>query len=269
MPASFAFRGWQLTPGMVEPTYTDEAQLYWGRWDQIEYAQAIVDADTVDSGNATTTQLRLGLAMGVIAATGQYTHWNPYATDGSNYLVGFFIDNIDMTNALGTSVEHLGAVMVKGNVKASQVVIPGEALRGIAGKTYEFLLREQCVGRFLFDDNIDNTSRMKEYTVTADLTATTAMNNTLFVLPTGAAASFTVTLPAPVPGLVFHGVNVNTTGGNALIFEGPATGEYWVGGATANSISIAGDTSILRTYRAVRITTGSPDTYAYVATAAS
>lgn len=258
---SFTFQGFQLAPGMHDERSTDEAQFLWGRWDQAEYVQAILDKDTVDSGNSPTTQLRTGLALGVITATGQFTHWNPYATDGSNYLVGFLLDAIDLSYVGGTTKERLHAVVVKGNIKADWVVIPGQSTRGISGKSYEFLLREQCQGRFVFNDDLGKFNAIKHYELSGNLTATTAMHNTLFILP-DAVAGATLTLPAPVPGLVFGALNLSTTAGNALVLEGPATGEYYVAGAAANSVSIAGDTSVPRWVRAVR--TATTPTYQYV-----
>jgi hypothetical protein len=265
---SFSFQGYQMTPGMHDERFTEEVQFLWGRWDQVEYVQAIVDKDTIDSGNTPTTQIRTGLAMGVITATGQFTQWNPYATDGSNYLVGFFIDEIDMSWLNGTTTERLSAIVVKGNVKADFVLIPGETTRGISGKTYEFLLREQCAGRFLFDDDLGRYQAVKEYTIAADVTAltvTTAMNNTIFVTDADLAADVTLTLPAPVPGLNFWFVHTSTTAGTELILDGPATAEFWVAGAVANTVTIGGDnTTGFRRCRAVRTDDASTDLYKYV-----
>ncbi len=266
---SFRFQGYQLTAGMIEPIETSEVQITWERFDQLKYVSGIVDKDTVDAGNTgQTTQLRAGLAMGMITATGQYTHWDPYATDGSNYLVGFLWDIIDTSYIGGTTRERMNAIIVGGNIKADAVVVPGVTARGLEGTTYEFLLREQAYGRFLFDDDLDRTQRIKEYTVTADLTVTPAMNNTLFVYPTGAAADLTLTLPAPRPGLQFHFVNLNTTATNELILDGPATGEFWVGGAAADTLSPDGDTSIMQTIRGVKATVAGP-VYVYAQTAVS
>jgi hypothetical protein len=252
---------------MGTDVFTIENNFLWGRWDQVEYVQAIVDKDTVDAGNDPTTQLRTGLAMGVITSTGQFTHWNPYATDGSEYLVGFFIDAIDLSFG-GTTKERLSAIVVKGNIKAANVLIPGEADYGIADKTYEFLLREQCHGRFLFDDDLGRYMTVKEYTIaaaTTALTVTKAQNKTIFVTDTALAADCTLTLPAPVPGLEYYFVHPSTTAATELILDGPATGEFWVAGAAANTVTLAGDnTTGFRRCRAVRVTDTTTDVFCYV-----
>jgi hypothetical protein len=266
---SFTFQGYQLTPGMHDERFTEEVQFLWGRWDQVEYVQALIDKDTVDSGHTDyTTTLRSGLALGVLTATGQFTQWNPYATDGSNYLVGFLIDEIATPWMGGTTKERLSAIVVKGNIKADQVIIPGETARGIDGKTYEFLLREQCKGRFLFDDDLGGYTAEKEYTIGAavtSLTVTAAMNKTIFVTDTALGATCTLTLPAPRPGLEYHFAHPSTTAATTLVLDGPATNEFWVAGAAASTVTLAGDnTTGLRKVKCVRVTDTTNDVFAYV-----
>jgi hypothetical protein len=264
---SFSFEGYQLTPGMHDERYTDETNIFWGRWDQREYVQAIVDSASTDAGNSDTTQLRTGLAMGVVASTGKFKPWNPYATDGTNYVVGFLLDEIDLTY-MGSVKARLNGIVVKGQIKADFVVIPGEAARGIVGTTYEFLLREQCAGRFLFDDDLGATQVTREYTIGAAVTALTvteAMNKTLFVTDTALGADCTLTLPVPRPGLEYRFVHPSTTAGTELILDGPGTGEFWAAGAAANTLTIVGDnTTGIRTLRCVRVTDTTTDVFAYV-----
>jgi hypothetical protein len=265
---SFSFQGYSLTPGMHDERSTIENVFTWGRWDQLEYVQSLIDKDAVDTGNDPDTGLRAGLALGVLTSTGQFMQWNPYATDGTEYLAGFLIDEIDTGWISGTTKERCSAILVKGNIKADNVIIPGEANKGIVGKTYEFLLREQCAHRFLFDDDLNRYQVIKEYTLAADVTALTvteAMNNTLFVTDVDQAADVTLTLPAPRPGLVYHFAHTSTTAGTELILDGPATAEFWVGGAVANDIHLAGDNATgLRTLRCVRTDDATTDLFKYV-----
>lgn len=264
---SFSFEGYSLTPGMHDERFTDETNIFWGRWDQREYVQAVIDSTSTDSGNTDTTQLRTGLAMGVVTATGKFKPWDPYATDGTNYLVGFLLDEIDLTYA-GSVKSRLNAVVVKGNIKADFVVIPGSASRGIDGATYEFLLREQCHGRFLFDDDLGAYQTPREYTIaaaTTSLTVTAAMNKTTFVTDTALGADCTLTLPAPRPGLEYRFVHPSTTAATELILDGPATGEFWIAGAAANTLTLPGDnTTGIRTLRCVRVTDTTTDVFCYV-----
>lgn len=240
---SFTFQGYQLTPGMHDERFTEECTLLWGRWDQAEYVAAIVDKDAADSANTPTTQLRKGTAMGVLTATGQWMQWNPYATDGTEYLMGFLLDEIDTSYIGGTTKERLNGILVKGNIKADQIVIAGVANRGLAGTTYEFLLRSQCQGRFLFDDDIDRRVTWKYGELSAaEITAgtktvTTAMNRTHFS-NRGATGSFTYVLPAPVPGLQFKFSSITA---QDIVLDGPATNEFLIAGSSANGDTIDKD----------------------------
>lgn len=261
----FNYQGMYLLPGMGDEYLTQEQQIWFGREEQQLFLGGVIDADTVDSGNTSyTTILRPGLAMGVIRSSGQLTHWDPYATDGSHVLAGFFIGQQNMGFYGVTAERMVGGILVKGNVYGSRLLIPAQTTYGISGKTYEFLLREQMAGRFLIDDDpVSSMMSLKYEEAIADATIVKAQNNTLFTLQTAAGADVTLTLPAPVPGLKFGFLNVNTTAGTELILEGPATGEYWVAGAAANNVTIAGDTSVPRWVKAVRVTTVGP-VYCYV-----
>lgn len=255
---SFTFEGYSLTPGMHDERFTDETNIFWGRWDQREYVQAVIDSTSTDAGNSDTTQLRTGLAMGVVAATGKFKPWDPYATDGTNYLVGFLLDEIDLTYA-GSVKSRLNAIVVKGNIKADFIVIPGEASAGLSGKTYEFLLREQAKGRFLFDDDLGkfNALRTRELTaaeISADAVTLTIADHNLILSNRGADATTTVTLPAPVPGLVFY---FDMVADQHITLDGPATGEFF---PTANTDQLDEDDKQFVMVRAIR--TGA-STYQY------
>lgn len=274
---SITNQGFNLLPGMHDDRFTQESQIYWGRWDQIQYIGVVLDKDIVDTGNDPDQSLRKGLAVGKQTATGQILQWDPYATDGTQYLLGFLMFEQDTRYGTGTK-ERLNYIMVKGNVKAASVVIPGEANAGLDLKTYEFLLRDQAAQRFLFDDDTNNYQGWKERTITSlaasagseALTILPAMNRTRFVLSAAADTDWTGTIDTDCrrPGFELEIVNANTTAGTEMILEGEATGEYWVAGAAANSVTEAGDTSTLRRLKCVRTNATGP-VYSYVMSAAT
>lgn len=260
-----------LLPGQGQTEYlTIESQITWGKWFHMQTAMGLVDKDAVDAGNSPTTILRPGLPLGVQTTSGQLLQWDPYATDGTNKLFGFYAGPSESMSMLsGTTEKWIGDILVQGNVKAGSIIMPGQASAGISGKDYEFLLRGQMEGRFMPDDEISaGYMQMKEYTIaaaTTTFTVTSLMNRTIFVTDTALAASCTFTLPAPRPGLEFYFAHPSTTAGTALILDGPSTGEFWVGGAAANTISLAGDnTTGLRRVRAVRVTDTTTDVYCYI-----
>lgn len=264
---SFSFAGYQLTPGMHDERFTEECNFLWGRWDQVEYVAGIVDKDATDNGNTPTTQLRKGLAMGVQTATKQWMQWNPYATDGTQYLMGFLIDEIDTSYIGGTTKERLNAIVVKGNIKADQIVIAGEANRGLSGKAYEFLLRQQAGDRFLFDDDLGKLVTWKEREMTAAeitahaVTLTTADNRTV-LSNRGESANTTVMLPAPVPGLEFA---FNVVAAFNITVDGPATGEFITPATatTADTIVLTAASTFEKNVTIKAIRTGA-STYKYV-----
>jgi hypothetical protein len=262
------YGGLHLVPGMGSEYISQEQQIWWGREEQQLFIGGLMDNDTVDAGNSTTTILRPGLALGRRTSDSKLLQWNPLATDGTNWLVGFFNMQMNMSNLGATADRFIGNILISGNVYASRLLIPGEADYGISGKTYEFLLREQMFGRFLVDDDLNMRMTPKEYTIAADVTALTvteAMNNTIFVTDVDLAASCTLTLPAPRPGLQYFFVHTSTTAAITLTLEGPATNEYWVAGAAANSIVLAGDnTTGMRRVRAVRTDDAATDLYKWV-----
>lgn len=260
-----------LLPGQGQTEYlTQENEITWGKWFHKQTAMGLVDKDAVDAGNTPTTILRAGLPLGLQTTSGQLLQWDPYAQDGTNHLFGFYCGPSESMALLsGTTERWIGDILVQGNIQASKIIMPGQASAGLSGKTYEFLLREQMEGRFMPDDEISaGYMQKKEYTIaaaTTALTVTEAMNRTVFVTDTALAADCTLTLPVPRPGLEYYFVHPSTTATTELILDGPGTGEFWTGGAAANTLTIVGDnTTGFRTLRAVRVTDTTTDVYCYV-----
>lgn len=263
------YGGAYLVPGMGSEFQTQEQQLWFGREEQQLFTGYIVDADLTDEGNTSYTHIiRPGLALGLRTTDNKLVAWNPYAITGEQRLFGFFCGQQNM-QYLGAAADRLlGYIIVKGNLYTGRLLIPGETTYGIVDKTYEFLLREQMIGRFHLDDFMHGQHSWKEYSIaaaTTALTVTTKMNRNIFVTDSALAADCTLTLPAPVPGLEFGFVHTSTTATTELILDGPATGEFWIAGAAANTLTFPGDnTTGIRYLRAVRVTDGAPDTFAYV-----
>lgn len=266
---SLYYQGIAQLPGpAADEALSQHRQIWWGREEQQIVLGAIIDSATVDSGNSgNTTFLRPGLALGQITATKKMAQWNPYATDGSQFLAGFWMTAQQM-EFYGTAIDRFdGCLLAAGNVKAAHLLIPGEANYGISGTDYEFLLREQMVGRYHVDDDLGKITGWKHRDPTAaELTAnagtlTTADHHSR-VTNYGEASNFTWTLPAPKPGLEFEFIPLADVD---IVLEGPATGEYFVAGAAANSITIndftaSSATNVVR----VRAERTAADTYKYI-----
>jgi hypothetical protein len=218
-----------LIPGHGEEFFTQENQLTWGPPQQQLIVGSVIDSTCVDSGNTSYTNiLRPGLALGMLSASQKVVHWNPYATDGSQRLFGFYMGNQNM-NLYGVATSRLvGGILVGGNVLATSLIIPGETTAGISGKDYEFLLREQMEGRFNVDDDLGRITGWKvrvpsSAEITAHAVTLTAADHNTWYQNVGETAASTVNLPAPRPGLHFRFscmVDFNIT------LDGPATGEF-------------------------------------------
>lgn len=267
MSTFFMMNAQNLVPGQGGPEILTQAnQIWFGRWDQQHICGGLIDKDTVDAGNTGATGiLRTGLALGIIAATNQFTHWNPYATDGSHRLAGFYNGPGQAMALVGTTTAErlIGDVLYAGNVYANRLIIPGETNAGISGKAYEFLLRSQMIGRFQVSDDFytGGYSNWKVRELTASASATTKDHKTHFT-NLGAAGAITLTLPAPVPDLEFMVTNL---GAQNITLEGPATGEYHINGAAADNDLMTSTNEETVHIKAVRV--ASTPTYRYIFTA--
>lgn len=252
-----------LLPGQGGDEYvTQENQIWWGRIEQQLYASGIIAAATVDSGNTGyTTTLRRGLAMGVITASKKYTQWNPYATDGSHRLVGFYDGPGQLMTLYGgaTADRQAGDILVGGNLYADKLIIPGETTKGISGKAYEFLLREAMIGRFnIADDPTEGGySYWKTRELAASATATVKDHRTHFT-NLGAAGAVTLTLPAPLPGLEFL---VTVVAAQDIVLASTSTGQFLNGASSVNGDTLTAANR--ETIRVFGIRTAATPTYQY------
>ena len=73
-------------PGLGTIDQTTETEILFGGdagKGMAIYRNAIISGTTRDAGNTPTTVLRGGLLLGVLTTNGQYTEYDPAATDGS------------------------------------------------------------------------------------------------------------------------------------------------------------------------------------------
>ena len=255
---SWSFDGSMLIPGQgFDELQNLEAELCWGRHDQRVIQGAILDADTVDSGHTSYTDiLRPGLALGVITATNQLTHWNPFATDGSHRLAGFMMGAQNM-KLFGTATERLvGGILVGGNIRAETILIPGQTSAGLSGQAYEVLLREQMAGRFLDNDYYGTFCSPKYRDVSANTAITVADHNTHFT-NLAATGSINLTMPDPVPG--FH-IRVSINAAQNIVFVAATAGDFHNPAGNGDTMTAANKETI----DVYTIRTAATPTYKYV-----
>ena len=187
-------------PGIGAVTETHEAAITWGPAWNLRWISAQITSAAIDSGNSPTWRLRPGLVMGVISATQLWTNYSASATDGSQIARGILAYGMRMQDVLsGSNVNKFYAMVIGGQIRGANLV-------GL-----DLLAREQLSRHFMFDDSVIGTHGVlnvpvRQITKTADYTAVTADNGTLFD-NAGASATVNITLPTLAVGLAM-GISV-------------------------------------------------------------
>ena len=210
---TFGVRSWGSGPGIEAEVQASERLIQ----HNIEMPEAMlilkrvtVVSTAVDSGNTPTTTLRAGLPMAKITSTGKYTAWdiNGDAVDGSQNAIGFIFKDQDMLSHVQVAEDKTGVLLaVGGVVKASMIT------------TLNQLLRNQLSGRFIFDDDLEQSFQqgpfagMRLEIVTGTSKTIPAGESGIFYVTTNAAVT-TITLPALAAGggMEFAFFNVGANG---------------------------------------------------------
>lgn len=199
----FTYDGAYATPGTLAAQETVEAAVTWADFDHNKafIVPAVIDGASLDAGHASnTTHLRPGLLMGSKwegAGNLKFKEWTPAGTDGTQFIAGVLLTAIE-TQLDGADQDRWYWILVGGNLKASNLIIPGQAAAGLSGQALEFYVRMQMAQRFLLDDPHHvpgGVSWRQILDKTGDYTVTTDDRNTLFTT-LGNAADINFTLPA-------------------------------------------------------------------------
>lgn len=183
-----------IVPGLTTSRETYETEFRWGSQFQGVFANALIDGSTIDSGNTPTFELRPGLLLGQVNATGKYKSYSPTATDGTEVASAVLIEGLRMLDFSNNAVDRFYALLVGGPVQASKLL-------GLD------LQARQQMNNFIFDD-IGNLQGhhwfplKRQINKTANYTVVAADNYTMFD-NTGAAGEVDLTLPAIANGLFF------------------------------------------------------------------
>ena len=252
-------------PGMQASVFTQENQIWWGHENlRIYDPLAILASTAIDAGNAPTSQLRSGLVLAKLDASGKYAEYDPTQTDGREVARGVLQGSLSMLNGMTGLAEdkNQGAfeVMIGGLLKNS-------ALFGLDGGA-----RLQLGTRFVFDDEIQGrnwgggglwlreVAKAANYVVVAgdnltEFRATAAVQFTLPAIAKGlrfkfrqeANAGLIIAAPAAiligVNGVAFTTLTFNTAaqmiGAGAIVYAN-AAGTKWIveyGGAPGTTVT--------------------------------
>jgi len=195
-------------PGITSIRQNAEKAVWWGREHfNLDFSNLTIVSTAVDAGSSPTTDLRAGLLLGKVTASGKLTTWNPDAADGSEVVAGVLLRDLSMLSDEGVAEDKYGHVLIAACVRSADLLIEGTVFTSSAD---QYLARNQMVGsgRFVFDDDVLAGSAFLGCPLrtindtTQALTPTVAQNGSRFTLSN--AATVTVTLPALKAGLVYE-----------------------------------------------------------------
>ncbi len=180
--------GYSAMPGLSAAAVTAERSCLWGGTNFHLIKGVAIDSAAVDAGNTPTTELRHGLLMGIVTATGLAKQYDPTATDGTNFVAGVLLEARRMTDNDAAAVQRMGMLLVSGPVRASQLL-------GL-----DMQARRQMHGRFVFDDRLFGAQGgwLEMIPKTADYTVVNDQDNDVCFTTRGAAGAVNFTLPATI-----------------------------------------------------------------------
>lgn len=242
--------------GLGQAAETFEQAITWGPLPFVISVPAYIYSGATDPTNTPTTNLRPGLLMGIRDADGQWSNYNPAATDGTEVAVGVLPVGLTMIDFLTNNGQNkVYGIIVGGKLQGAKII----GLDGMA--------RAQLAARFIFDDNIpgspwftyeDMQTKVANYSVLGTDNFTVFDN-------LGAIAPVTFTLPPIANGYQFNfrgransnlivasaeGANMealNNLTANSVAFQ---TGGQIIGGEFQIVSNIAGTKWLVRTLSA-------------------
>lgn len=183
-----------MAPGLTTARETYENEFRWGSQYQGVFANGLISGAARDTGNSPTYELRPGLLLGQIIASGKYTNYSATATDGSEVAAAILIEGLRVQDFEGANQDKFYAVLVGGPVKADKVL------------NLDLMARQQ-MANFIFDDNFQMAGNhwypwKRFQTKTANYSIVAADNMTMFD-NVGASGTVVLTLPAIANGYFF------------------------------------------------------------------
>jgi hypothetical protein len=218
-------------PGVGSTYETFESAFCWGPAPPIFIVGGVINANTTDTGDNPTFELRPGLVLGQITSSAQWYEYTPTNSDGSQIASGVLTGSLRQETITGTPQTTFYGIMVGGGVIAAN-------LYGL-----DYQAREQMRGRFIFDDDYPGFFTNPWLTMigkTASYALLNTDNGTQFS-NSGATGAITFTLPAIANGYSFgffcaanQAITISSNEGSNIIAENNAS-------ASNIAISTAGD----------------------------
>jgi hypothetical protein len=197
-------------PGTRSANFATPREIFWGgdaSRMKIMRLQGQFSNTIRDAGETPTTSIRPGLLVGALTADSKLVHWDPAATDGSQWLRGVCEHELTATEGFGaTAAESFAPYVVQAPLKASSLLVLGTALTSSA---HQYLARRLLarLGCTLDDDPQGYLAGVNARTILKTETGSiTAAENGADFHVVGAGA-VTLTLPTLATGLRYRFIN--------------------------------------------------------------
>jgi len=206
------------SPGVRAAAFTTTREIFWGgdaSRQKIARGQGQFSSTMRDAGSSPTTEVRSGLLLGALTADTKLVHWDPAATDGSQWLRGVNEHELVMVEGYSsTAAERFGPYVLQAPLRAASLLILGTAL---TSSDHQYLARRLLAlsGSLLDDDPMGYLAGVNQRTILKTVTGaiTAAENGSQFIVV--GAGAVTLTLPALVTGLNYR--FVNAAGQNLIV----------------------------------------------------
>lgn len=220
------FYPYSALPGESTASLTTERWALWYGATWYLLKGVVIDSGASDAGNSPTTELRHGLLMGALTSSGNYQHYQPNQTNGTQQVAGFLWEARKVIDTDGNAVSRVGQIVVCGPVQGSQLLLLDEQARA------------QMAAKFIFDDRLCYTPAEFFQTVakTANYTVVAGTDSGTHFTTTGNAGAIVFTLPAVAKGNRFR--FTNTVGQNMQV-AGPAGTLVTFNNAAATSVTFS------------------------------
>ncbi len=148
-----------------------------------------------------------GLLLGTLTADGKFVHWDPAATDGSQFLRGVNEHELEMTEGFNlAAAERFGPVILNAPLKAASLLVLGVAL---TSSPHQWLARRRLaqIGCVLDDDPLGYLAGVTPRTIQKTATGAILASENGATFHVVGAGAVTLTLPALATGLAYRFIN--------------------------------------------------------------
>lgn len=203
MSGTSPFNAMANIPGTSSELFPEQVTYLQGRVEKSQIYQSILSENTRDAQSSTTTNLRMGLLLG-LNSSNFLTHFDPSGASSNSSLNCDMIlaTDLSMLNRTTAAKKFTGELYGGGIIDPNKIVLASSATVGIVGNDYEFHIRKQLTsGDFIMEDRLVECplfSWRGEVAKTAEYTLTEADRDTLMTNE-GAVGSVTFHLPAGTP----------------------------------------------------------------------